>query len=545
MVSKKFKLLLGLLGLMQTVSFAQSTDASWAYDSSKISSKNMPQYNEFVNYQTPYPPKPRSMWELGFGGAYHSIIGADVQQRPGYGGTISLRKALGHVVSIRGAWTGSFNYGLDGQKSTKLGDFGAKDYTPWRAYTKNPDAERAFYSANYKNATHLLSVDAIFSLNNWSHHRGNPKWDWYLFGGPGVYSADVDADARDANGQLYNFSGINYDEKYQDVRKELKNLFDGKYESNAGYTHEEQATDFRNNILKDNNGNPNQLIRIGMSVGGGFAFKLSNRVNIGLEQRFTASFQDEIDGMPSGKANDTYSGTELRLNLNLGDAAKNVEPLWWVNPNNYLYNELNNPKHLKITPPPCADADDDGVCDFLDREPNTPAGCPVDTHGVTKDTDGDGIADCKDKEVLTQKSCFPVDADGVGKCPDPKCCTDRPQVPVCALSTFPTIQFSAGSAKLSSTAQTLLNSVAQQLNANPNCKVKVVGYGASDKRAQQLSWDHVNAVKTYLVEKQGISESRIIFTYGMAGNGNTVDMMATTENGPNTVPAPFPNLKKN
>ena len=83
MVSKKFKLLLGLLGLMQTVSFAQSTDASWAYDSSKISSKNMPQYNEFVNYQTPYPPKPRSMWELGFGGGYHSIIGADVQQRPG------------------------------------------------------------------------------------------------------------------------------------------------------------------------------------------------------------------------------------------------------------------------------------------------------------------------------------------------------------------------------------------------------------------------------------------------------------------------------
>ena len=80
--------------------------------------------------------------------------------------------------------------------------------------------------------------------------------------------------------------------------------------------------------------------------------------------------------------------------------------------------------------------------------------------------------------------------------------------------------------------------------ANPNCKVKIVGYGASDKRAQQLSWDHVNAVKAYLTEKQGISESRVIFTYGMEGNATTVDLVPTVEEGPNTVPAPHPNLQK-
>jgi len=59
----------------------------------------------------------------------------------------------------------------------------------------------------------------------------------------------------------------------------------------------------------------------------------------------------------------------------------------------------------------------------LDREPNTPAGCPVNTHGVTADTDGDGVPDCKDKELITPTACQPVDADGVGHCPDPKCCT--------------------------------------------------------------------------------------------------------------------------
>ncbi len=54
MVSKKLKLLLALVGLVQTASFAQSsTDANWAYDSTKAADKA--QYNEFANYQNPYP----------------------------------------------------------------------------------------------------------------------------------------------------------------------------------------------------------------------------------------------------------------------------------------------------------------------------------------------------------------------------------------------------------------------------------------------------------------------------------------------------------
>jgi len=95
MVSKKLKLLLALVGLMQIASYAQdstkkpmsSTDANWAYDSSKVSTKHMPQYNEFTNYQTPYPPKPRNMWELGLSGGLSMIIG-DVDPQAGIGGGI-------------------------------------------------------------------------------------------------------------------------------------------------------------------------------------------------------------------------------------------------------------------------------------------------------------------------------------------------------------------------------------------------------------------------------------------------------------------------
>ncbi len=66
------------------------------------------------------------------------------------------------------------------------------------------------------------------------------------------------------------------------------------------------------------------------------------------------------------------------------------------------------------------DADGDGIVDQLDMEPNTPAGCPVDSHGVALDTDGDGIPDCRDKEKLTNQNCFPVNSNGVGSCPEPE-----------------------------------------------------------------------------------------------------------------------------
>ena len=67
------------------------------------------------------------------------------------------------------------------------------------------------------------------------------------------------------------------------------------------------------------------------------------------------------------------------------------------------------------------------------------------------------------------------------------------------------------------------------------------------KKEQQLSWDHVNKVITYLVEKEGISADRFIFKYGQEGGDcDTVDLRgaAEGEEGPNTVAPPHPNLRK-
>src|SRR6187401_686979 len=107
MASGKYLSILALSGLMATASFAQKSDAGygWVLDSSKRSVKNMPQQNEFLNNQYPYPSKPRSMWEIGVGGG-GSFLFTDIDPSFGFGGSISVRKALDHTFSIRGSYNG-------------------------------------------------------------------------------------------------------------------------------------------------------------------------------------------------------------------------------------------------------------------------------------------------------------------------------------------------------------------------------------------------------------------------------------------------------
>ena len=57
----------------------------------------------------------------------------------------------------------------------------------------------------------------------------------------------------------------------------------------------------------------------------------------------------------------------------------------------------------------------------------------------------------------------------------------------------------------------------------------------------------MEAITSYLVEKEGVSRDRIIFKYGEEGGDcDTVDIRAANdgEEGLNAVPAPHPNLRK-
>lgn len=505
MASRKQITLLALAGLIATASFGQRNDASysWVLDSSKRSVKNMPQQNEFMNNAYPYPSKPNNQWELSITGGNSFIIGdrpGSLKEREingvtngayvgGYNAGISLRKALGHIISVRGGYY-----------------YSSVHVPGYRGYVPFTD-----------NQTHMVGLDLIASLNTVSHYRGDPKVNFYALLGYDIVASKVQTGY--SNPKVLYYPSNN-----------LIGTFGG----------EEVA------------GRKEYGVYHGISYGGGVAFKLSDRFNIALEERLTAPLlgNDYLDGFAGGSSGDQFAFSNLRLNFNLGSASKSVQPLWWINPNNYLYNEVNAPQHMKMPPVVLPDADGDGVTDQFDMEPNTPAGAPVDSHGVSLDTDGDGVPDYRDKEKLTPRECFPVDADGVGKCPEPACCAElrdklTAMPAACDLGAMPSVQFKSGSLTLSSTAKAALNNIAQQMNANPSCNVRVSGYySASNKRSQQLAWDRVNTVIKYLSQQQGISESRLIWNISSGGDPNTVDVMGTTETGPNTIPAPFPNLQK-
>lgn len=506
MASKKYILVAVLIVLIQSVGLAQ-TDWGWDWkDTSKVAVKNLPQHNEFLNNQYPYPARPRDQWELGFGLGLSSITG-DVKSKTGFGATVSLRKAISHVFSVRAGLSGLWNSGAPNAYGVAIGQ---KDY---------------------KNKTYQLGIDVLTSLNTSSNYRGNPKTNVYLVTGYSLNAAEVfykGAPGAQSGGY---------------------NIFYGQILPNGVNSQSGTITTFGGATV---NGRHAYTLFHGLNLGAGIAFKLSDQLNLGFEQKytFTAPGYDYLDAWKDGNNNDYYSYTSVRLNVNLGNKAKRVAPLWWINPNNFIYNELNSPKHMKMPKVVLPDADGDGVTDQFDLEPNTPKGAPVDSHGVSKDTDGDGVPDFKDKEVLTPKSCFPVNNDGIGTCPEPACCKEirdqlanwKPEKAECTIGNLPSVQFK-GNAKLSKDAQKILASAAERIKANPNCKVKVIGYGTSSKSAQQLSWERVNAVIKYLVEKQGVSENRLIFSFGQEGDANTVDLQGTLEDGPNTVPAPHPNLK--
>jgi outer membrane protein OmpA-like peptidoglycan-associated protein len=405
---------------------------------------------------------------------------------------------------------------------------------------------------NYKTKVQDLSLQGVVSLNNIRFHKSKTGFNFYGFAGIGGTVYDARVDALDGSGNPYRaqFNGLTQGtyETRKDTKKALKDILDGEYETPAA-----NQGDRRPKLFGD-------TFKPTGTIGAGIAFKLSNRLNLAIEDRWTIAKDDLLDGQQwqehaYGDAvltsdYDSYNFLSVGLNINIG--AKSVEPLWWLNPLDYAYQEIRKPRLMILPKPVLPDQDGDGVTDQFDQE-QTPAGAPVDTKGVSRDTDGDGVPDYKDKQLVTPTYCQPVDADGVGTCPVP--CPDSTcpgwgtRVNDCAikLGALPSISFRAGSNALTTDAQAVLATVASRMRNNPECKVVVVGYCSSNKKEQQLSWDHVNKVINHMVEKEGVSLDRFIFNYGQEGGDcDTVDLRGAGEGeeGPNTVAPPHPNLRK-
>jgi len=291
------------------------------------------------------------------------------------------------------------------------------------------------------------------------------------------------------------------------------------------------------------------------AVGGGVAFRVSKRMNIGLEhQAFIGfgKFADLYDGLDyrsdgasSSLFRDVAHMTNLVINFNIGNTSKHSEPLYWINP---LENVMNDVADLKKGQEEIVqDTDGDGVIDAIDQEPNTPPDVPVDTKGRVLDSDGDGVADYQDREpFFAPRPCERVDAEGVVVNPiTPQggggVTEDRvreliaeelqnyqlrddqggsPGSPAgggaVAEWFLPMIHFGIDKSTIKYSDYGTLASIARMMKGNPNLRLVITGY--ADATAQEsynnvLSYNRAKAVVEHLVNNHGVGRGRLLIEW--------------------------------
>lgn len=561
MVNKNYILLAGLCSAMALQpAFAQES-AVWsgrdmtyrgqsydALDSAYIPESRMEQQRDYLDYKYAFPAKPRNMWELGVNLGMVNMWGDITSKTPfnaakpldavGFG--LSLRKAWGYALS----WRLNYNF----QNATGHDYRGRSLSTAGSAWNGQGYAAGSNVYGNYKFRAHELTLQLVGATNNINFHKAKNTVSFYGFVGAGAFLHQTFVATKNASGSQFDFAS-------------LTSIADNKERGNT-YRDWLADSDFGTIVADPSlpNSRPADDYFIGeyyidpVLVGGvGVQFKLGDRVSLQIEDKISWSGLDYLDGIrldPTPGAGlspdkDILNYASVGLGFNLGNKSKRVAPLWWVNPLDHVYNELADPRHMRIPDVVIADSDGDGVADQFDKCPDTPNGVAVDAHGCPLDTDGDGVPDYRDKELITPTKCQPVNADGIGDCPcDPKCVTEAPKASCSNIISAGSISFSNNSASLSSSAKSQLAMIAAQMNQDPTCVVVFEGNTDKVKMNRQRSWDRVNNIINYMADELQISRSRFIFKYEGSGSNNSVNFRPAMvgEKGNTNVLPPHPHL---
>ena len=268
MVSKKYTVLIALLLIFGVTAFAQTSGWDWK-DSSVVPVKSITQFNEFKQNKNPFPPMPRNAWEVGIGLGPSSVTG-DIKAKTGLGWSLTLRKALNNTFSYRLGYFGSYNVGGNGNRY---------DYTG--VDTNFSSSIRSFYGNPYKNISHNFAIDFIASLNTFSNYRGDPISNIYVFGGVGMTMSST-----------------------QVLRH-----------GTSSYTYEQYLP--QSQLLAESG---HQIFFTTFDLGAGYAYKINNKINIGIEERIISPVKhvNYITGYntQTGTKN-IYYFTALKLNYNL------------------------------------------------------------------------------------------------------------------------------------------------------------------------------------------------------------------------------------
>lgn len=537
-MTRKFYLLLLMFAFAIAGVQAQENNAFESVSIADEMTVNPEQNAKWRMGQANYSAKPKSAWELGLHLGHFFIDGDVDRQIPGgYGLGLHLRKSLHYVFSLRA----DFFYG-----STKM-----LDPQPWSHRTLGGGlVENTFNeynpALNKSDGTWFPSVktrymygalQGVLNIGNILFHDTNNKWNWYVTLGAGFDNHKTMLDLLDGNNNPYTnlrsttgFGTTNdFDTKAgrKAIKDALNDTYDGDYET-EGF---KKKGIFR---LGDETN-----IHVVFTGSMGIARKLSKRINLGIEHQVMLSDNDYLDGIKFRTSLDQTNNadighyTNLRLAINLGNLNKRTEPLYWMNPLNSTFNDIAELKQRPVLD--LTDSDEDGIIDMMDQELDTPAGCPVDTRGVTLDSDGDGIADCKDKEVYSPAG-YDIDAQGVAMTPtyltegDVNKIVDTKTEALntslrsamasrtdCGKWFLPMIHFDSDKYSIKPEFYGHLHHVANVMTMCPSACVSVVGH--TDVRNgndynRVLSYNRAQAAIDYLVTNYGIDRSRFNLMYG-------------------------------
>ena len=163
------------------------------------------------------------------------------------------------------------------------------------------------------------------------------------------------------------------------------------------------------------------------------------------------------------------------------------------------------------------DSDQDGVPDYLDREPNTVSGVAVDTKGRAVDLNNNGIPDELESslnKLYVTKAESTENAEKAGYANAIKHLID---------SGYVNVYFQFNSEKPETYSLEAINYLVTYMNANPTASAELVGYAdelGNPTYNQKLSERRAKRVYDILVAT-GVSESRL--SYRGAGADDSVD----------------------
>lgn len=594
------------------------TDSA-VYQQGKKKSK---QQQAYMNKQYYFPAKPKDKWELSLNigsGLISGDVKPVVNPIQNFTAGIDVRKSIGYAFSLRFGYSLGFHTGrnYEPDQNIKFNKALRGSYDPRVNYYDNPlllanntsDSinMNTVYFHNYRNMSHELHLVGMVNVGNILFHRERTLVNFYLLGGVSGVLFNTKTDALDGNGNVHDFSHAyslfrtsgsgsgtpdvnSRTDKRKESLKRLSSIFDNKYESDA--EREVNGIGFKG-----------WQFLPAATLGAGIDFHATKIFTIGLESRAIFSGSDLLDGYRWSQDNyasftrdvDNYIYTTIRFNFQIG-TKKHTESMYWLNPMAHTYQKLGEADAEAIKKDLMRDDDEDGVPNYLDKEPNTKKDCPVDVKGVALDNDKDGFIDCDDKEPFSPPG-YPIDSFGVAMIPPNPCCdtsgfsdgfggvgggTDGTGGTTggvngtnggsggrggrggrggydCSKIELPGVTFDNDKYYVDPTYYSSLHQIAERMQLCPDMKLVVTGFDESrndQKFNEQLAWNRANATVDYLVEKYGISRDRFIVKYQggkKAAEGTDFEKKqkrkvefryaADGESGDSNPPAPHPGLK--